>query len=63
MKSQWEKDMLTAREQLVIAQRAFSRSGLYLTSLLLQEVLRVAEYETATEIARYKELLKERKKR
>jgi hypothetical protein len=41
---------------------AFSRAGLYLTSSLLEEVIRVAQYETATEIERYKNSRKRVKK-
>lgn len=60
-KSKWEQQAEEARVQLAKAQVAHSRAGMYLTSLLLGEVLRVSEYEKATEIARYRESRKRKK--
>jgi hypothetical protein len=54
-KSKWQVDAEAAIAQLVLTQTAFTRAGLYLTSLLLDDVQRVAEYEMATEIQRNKE--------
>lgn len=60
-KSKWERDALEATNKLKKARLAFSRVGLYLTSLLLMEVERVGEYELHTELSKYKELRKKKK--
>lgn len=61
-KSKWSVEAEYANATLKDVKNAFSRSGLYLTSLLLGEVIRVAEYETATETERYKNRKKRAKK-
>jgi hypothetical protein len=63
MKSKWVKDAEAANAKLAETHKAFSRAGLYLTSLLLAEVKRVGEYEMHTEIAKSKEYRKKKGKK
>jgi hypothetical protein len=53
-KAKWSVEADYANAVLKDVKLAFSRSGLYVTALLLGEVIRVAEYETSTELARCK---------
>ncbi len=62
-KPKWVDEAGAAVEQIEVARKALSRTGLYLTALLLLEARRVGEYELCAEVAKHKEFRRKRAKK